>query len=293
MTRSLSHVGAALRKLHGVDAVLSDGEHVGIPLALAMRTLGITTPHLMIGHRPTAPIKAPFFRLLHAERRIDRILVHSSSQRSLVSHRLGLPPAMVSILPYGIDTEFWRPEDAAEETLVVAPGREHRDHRTLAAACRSQHFRVAVTGASAHSPRSRRAAPPVWPPNVELGAVSYLELRRLYARASIVVVPLLPADFPAGVTSLVEAMAMGKAVVASATVGLRGIVEDGETGLLVPPGDAGSLREALCRLLADPRERERLGGNARALAIRRHGLDLYAERLAGHLSDLGRCGGSG
>ncbi len=60
-----------------------------------------------------------------------------------------------------------------------------------------------------------------------------------------------------------EAMAYGNAVVAGATGGLLGLVRDGETGLLVEPGNPKELRAAIDRLLADPVLRKRLGENAR------------------------------
>ena len=63
-----------------------------------------------------------------------------------------------------------------------------------------------------------------------------------------------------------EAMAHGRPVVASAVGGLLDLVVDEETGLLVPPGDVGALREALRRLLADEELRARLGANARRRA---------------------------
>ena len=58
-------------------------------------------------------------------------------------------------------------------------------------------------------------------------------------------------------------MAHGRAVVASDVGGLRDLVVDGETGLLVPPRDVDALRAALERLLADRELRRRLGANAR------------------------------
>jgi glycosyltransferase involved in cell wall biosynthesis len=61
-------------------------------------------------------------------------------------------------------------------------------------------------------------------------------------------------------------MAHGRPVVASAVGGLLDLVVDEETGLLVPPGDVGALREALRRLLADHELRARLGANARRRA---------------------------
>ncbi|MBI4172523.1 MAG: glycosyltransferase family 4 protein [Actinobacteria bacterium] len=62
---------------------------------------------------------------------------------------------------------------------------------------------------------------------------------------------------------VVEAMAAGKPVVASAAGGVLEIVEDGRTGVLVPPGDADALAAALNRLLGNPAERDRLGSAAR------------------------------
>jgi glycosyltransferase involved in cell wall biosynthesis len=93
-----------------------------------------------------------------------------------------------------------------------------------------------------------------------LGFISRAELMERYARAAVVVVPSRSEGF--GVVCA-EAMAHGKAVVAGATGGLLGLVRDGETGLLVEPGDPKALRSAIDRLLADKALRERLGRNAR------------------------------
>jgi glycosyltransferase involved in cell wall biosynthesis len=65
-----------------------------------------------------------------------------------------------------------------------------------------------------------------------------------------------------------EAMAYGRAVVASAVGGLRDAVDDGVNGLLVPPRDVAALRAAIERLLADADLRERLGRAAREKALR-------------------------
>ncbi len=89
-----------------------------------------------------------------------------------------------------------------------------------------------------------------------LGFVPHDELLRLYERASVVACPSLREGF--GMVCA-EAMAHGRPVVASAVGGLRDLVVDAETGLLVPPGDVGALRHALARLLADRELRARLG----------------------------------
>jgi glycosyltransferase involved in cell wall biosynthesis len=86
------------------------------------------------------------------------------------------------------------------------------------------------------------------------------ELASLYARAAVVACPSHREGF--GV-ACAEAMAHGRAVIASDVGGLRDLVLDGETGLAVPAGDVEALRSALERLLADRELRRRLGTNAR------------------------------
>ena len=93
-----------------------------------------------------------------------------------------------------------------------------------------------------------------------LGWLPPQELASLYARAAVVACPSHREGFG---LACAEAMAHGRAVVASDVGGLRDLVVDGETGLLVPPRDVDALRAALERLLADPELRRRLGANAR------------------------------
>jgi glycogen(starch) synthase len=96
-----------------------------------------------------------------------------------------------------------------------------------------------------------------------LGFVPHHELLGLYARAAVVACPSHREGF--GV-ACAEAMAHGKPVVASAVGGLLDLVVDGETGLLVPPGDVAGLRDALRRLLGQADLRRRLGDAARRRA---------------------------
>jgi glycosyltransferase involved in cell wall biosynthesis len=96
-----------------------------------------------------------------------------------------------------------------------------------------------------------------------LGWVAHDELLRLYERAAVVACPSRREGF--GV-ACAEAMAHGRPVVACAVGGLRDLVVDGETGLLVRPGDVAALRAALERLLADADMRRRLGEAARERA---------------------------
>ena len=86
--------------------------------------------------------------------------------------------------------------------------------------------------------------------------------------------------------AVVEAMAMGKAVVATMTGGLPEVVAQGETGLLVPPGDAESLAATVVSLLLDGVRREQMGRNGRARVHERFSLDasvMHMEQLYGEV----------
>jgi glycosyltransferase involved in cell wall biosynthesis len=82
--------------------------------------------------------------------------------------------------------------------------------------------------------------------------------------------------------AVVEAMAMGKAVVATTTGGLPEVVAQGETGLLVPPGDVESLAATVVSLLEDRTRREQMGLCGRARTQERFSLDASV----GHMEQL-------
>lgn len=97
-----------------------------------------------------------------------------------------------------------------------------------------------------------------------------------YERAAIVVVPSRREGY--GMVAR-EAMAYGRAVVASDVGGLRDAIDDGVNGLLVPACDVAALRRAIERLLADAELRLRLGAAARAKAQREWSLESAGEAL--------------
>ena len=93
-----------------------------------------------------------------------------------------------------------------------------------------------------------------------LGLMDYRDLPSVYAACDVYVQPSLLEPF--GVVVL-EASASGKPVVASSVPGLRRVVADGESGVLVPPGDAASLARAIRRLAESVQLREEMGGRGR------------------------------
>ena len=118
-----------------------------------------------------------------------------------------------------------------------------------------------------------------------IGLVPHAELGGYYERATVVAVPSRREGY--GVVAR-EAMAYGRPVVASAVGGLAEAVEDGVTGLLVPPGDVAALEAALRRLLADEELGARLGAAARRRAVERFSHEAEAAALIEAYADV--CG---
>jgi glycosyltransferase involved in cell wall biosynthesis len=101
------------------------------------------------------------------------------------------------------------------------------------------------------------------------GWVGPQQVAELIASADVLVLPSFAENLP---LSIIEGMASGLAIVATPVGAVGDIISDGETGLLVEPGDVDGLTEALTRTVTDPELRQRLG--AAALAFHREKLDV-------------------
>jgi glycosyltransferase involved in cell wall biosynthesis len=109
----------------------------------------------------------------------------------------------------------------------------------------------------------------------------YPGMRDAYARALAVAIPLRETPIQAGSLVLYEAMAMSKPVIATRTEGLErlGVLQHGETGLFVAPGDTKGWRAAVGHLTSNPNEAARMGQNARAIVDHGLNLDAYATQM--------------
>lgn len=276
----------------GCDAVFTNGENVAIPLALLLRVggwCGMRRPgHVTIGHRLSTGKKRLFLRTLGLHREMDTIFVYAATQEAWGRDHIGIPPDKLRRIAFHADHRFYRPipepDSEAAGDLVCSAGLEWRDYPTLiAAACRLPHVHFRLAAASPWSKHTNEVADRTLPPNVAARRYPYGELRDLYARAAVVAVPLYENDFQAGVTTILEAMAMGKPVVVTRTVGQTDVIVDGENGVTVPPGDPGAWEAALRRLLQDAAERQRLGEEARLWVERHATLDAWVATVVAAL----------
>jgi glycosyltransferase involved in cell wall biosynthesis len=183
--------------------------------------------------------------------------VHSRAEAVRYAEWLGLPRERFRFVPL---QRAWIPIVADEEArspFVLALGSAHRDFATLFEAVRRSRLPTLVVAA-----RHALVGLEI-PSNVELqSSLSHAECRRLAQRARVNVVSVVNEETASGQVTLVEAMRMGRAVVATRCIGSEDYVSPGANGLLVEPRSVEDLQGALERVWEDAQLRARLGQNA-------------------------------
>lgn len=277
------------------QAIFTDGEQVGLPLAALLKfTPGPRRPrHLMIVHVISEPKKTAFLDWLGVQTAIDRFITYSRWQQRFIEERWKPGPGRVLWTPFMVDHVFFSPEQvkpaSSSRRQICAVGLERRDYETLLRAVDGLDVHVVIAAASPWAKHAEGVATRTIPANVTVQKFTQHELRQLYADSSFMVMPLENVKFQAGVTAILECLAMGKAVICSRTPGQTDVISEDDNGRYVPPGDPAALRTEIERLLSQPEEAGRLGSNGRKLIEREMSLDLYVERLTGYLHEaIGR-----
>ncbi|HVF56894.1 MAG TPA: glycosyltransferase [Pyrinomonadaceae bacterium] len=241
--------------------------------------------------------RAGLFDLLERAERLNleaaaRIFVVADVERRNLL-RAGVAPEKIVVNSNGVDVQRFRPgvggrEVRAElgidedETLVGFTGTFGPWHGVLvlaeAATLLSADARVRFLLVGSGSQRERaeeilRRAGALGRVHFT-GAVAHERVPALLDACDVLASPHVPleggAEFFGSPTKLFEYMAMGKGIVASRLGQIADVLRDEETALLVEPGDALALKNALERMAASPELRARLGAAARAACVARH-----------------------
>lgn len=283
---------AGWRHRKGYRCLFTNGENVGIFLALLLRLSGKKRPsHVMIGHRLSTGKKKLFLGTLKLWQEMDTVFVYATTQLKHAEDVLRIPSERLRLIPFHADARFWRPrpEIVENEKQVSAAGLEWRDYPTLlTAAERLPDTQFPLAAASPWSKHNNETEKRTMPANVSARRYEYGELRALYASSAIVVVPLYENDFQAGITAILEAMACGKAVVVTRTEGQTDAILEGENGLYVPVGDSSAWEKAIRRLQADPQLRLELGHNARLWVEKHASLERWVDSLCAAILSSGQ-----
>lgn len=223
------------------------------------------------------------------------VVAISNDNRQVIERECGEPWRQnIAVIHTGVDTSLFRPAEARREGpfRIVCVGRliEVKGQQNLIEACRSLaaagvDFRCQLVGEGPDRRMlgQRIAQAGLTDRVVLLGARSRNEVVELIRGADVVVASSVPTRSGSreGIpVALMEAMSAAVPVVASDISGIPELVDDGVSGVLVPPGDPGAIGNALLRLHADPAERRRMGEAGREKVLREFDLRANTAQLA-------------
>lgn len=194
---------------------------------------------------------------------------------------LGLDPARLAVVPYGLDSAFFAEEPHPQPGRVLYVGNIGylKGVPYLAEAARQLKARGFTGQIRAVGPHDGRLIQrPEFAGPDYVGQVPRAEVKREFLSADVFVFPTLSDGF--GIV-LLEAMAAGLPVIC--TPNCAGVVRDGEEGFVVPVRDAAALADRIQRLVNDRELRQRMGAAARRAAAR-YGLEPYGAALSAALT---------
>ena len=220
------------------------------------------------------------------ERRLRSVLaamhgvwVISRAQVEPLRALLGPSGPPVEFFRFGVDATFFPRRPYPQHPLVLSVGGDRdRDPETLFAALALVKRARPETEIIVQSASDAAAPPGV----IKLPRLSHLELRSMYAHASVVAVATRPNLHVSGLTVSLEAMATGRPVVITESPGMDDYLDDGGTAFMVPRS-AEALSESVIRLLDDPVAAEHMGDRGRASVEQGLSTTHLARNLAGFI----------
>ena len=259
----------SISRLMAADVALSVFEDAGLGFArwqaLSVRSPSFRVPHVMIACWLAEDIRnmtqAKLASIRRSIRSTSQVVVFSANQIPILADFLGMPPERISVIPFGVDTQYYSPSavhgPAGGAGVVAVGGDSRRDYATLITAARMADIPITLVC----YPRNITGLN--LPPQVRLRSdIRHEEYRRLLLAADLVVTPTIAPAYPSGQSVVLEAMSMGCATLTTDSPAMREYVTDGVDGALVPPRDPAHMAELIGDLLADDDRRQSLGTTA-------------------------------
>ena len=263
------------------DQMLVLSEDMGFVLAATLRLFGWRGRLNIIVHAGHGARRRLFFKLTESKI-VQNYMVYCERQRQVLIDEAGIAPEKVFTLLNPVDTVFFdpklcEPSDEADSGYIFSCGLENRDYTTLVKAAEASDLKFVVQ-ATGYFEENLDALDRLENLELRQERVSFERLRQMYQNSAFVVVPLNPVDYAAGVNGILEAMAMGKAVIAMQSPGLKEYIEV-EGVRVVPAGDADLLLQAMKDLKASPDLCREMGAINRAWVEANCEVSDYADRV--------------
>lgn len=250
-----------LQKYPNAEAYISFSERIGIPLGMLLGAKRNRPAHIIIAHRLDTRAKKWLNNIGRWSTGVDKIITLCTAQHKYAEQYL--PSASVFIKAGSTDELFYSPDDDDPEDYVLSVGSENRDYETLLAAAQKTKLKIKILSSSPWCRKQMTAKHAM--DNVDfLPRISYAELRELYQRARLTVVPLHDVEYAAGLNGVLEALCAGKPLIVTASKGIIDYVRHGSNAFIVPPNDADALAEAMITVYKDTVLQEELRSGARS-----------------------------
>jgi len=248
----------ACQKRH-YDVIVAWEAKTGFPLGALRSLAGVHSPPFVIFCFSFRGIATSFPQISSwVMRGVHRITVVSPEEIEFYSRILHIPRSQITFCQMGWHDLCRNAEPLAHNNFIFAFGRSYRDYQTFLDAVDGLPIEV-IVNTRRFAIRGLKV-----PANVRINEMMpEKEYARLLVSAKFVVIPLLDTPHAAGEASIVQTMAAGKAIVATRTHSTSYYVEDGITGILVPPKEPRAMREACLYLLSHPEECKAMGAAAR------------------------------
>ncbi len=219
-------------------------------------------------------------------RRATGVLTNSSAEVGMIASRFRIPESRVRYVP--MHSNIHSPEFIGlNDGFVLAAGRTRRDYATLLQAAPQIACPILIIAGTADS------FPSPLPKDVrilrDVSRSVYLDCLR---RCSLLVLPLLPTERSTGQVVLLEAMALGKPVVASRVAGTTDLIRHGRNGIVVEPCSAAELAAGVRSLLDQPDLARQMGMNAVEDVKKFHTFDVHAQAKLDAIRELWQASGA-
>jgi len=262
------------------DAIYSGAEDVTNLLAY-LRSIGIfNKPIISLIHHPLYMVNKSrrnlnIIRYLRKffVRGTDRLVCLSQHAKQFLKHNLGISDAQSPVIHWGPDLSFYNVSNEFNH-IIVSAGRTFRDYDTF---CHSLQDIKIETRIFCGKYLPKGAVPSHI--HFENQYVDYNELLYWYNKALFIAIPLIKETIMVGLTTLLDAMAVGKPIVMTRNPAIDIDIEKEGFGIWVEPGDVLGWRKAIMYFVENPDQAKVMGQKGRDLCERMYNIDLFSEKL--------------